>query len=187
RDFFVTRLLPVEPRSAPELEALLRDLVTSALAEFADEGVPPARVRFQRYATMRYENQEHGVEVPLPDGAVEADLFDEVAKLFHSTYEREYTYRLDAPIELVAVHLVAVAEVGKLRPAQLPRTGRSFDHARKPQRTVDYAAAGVHLADVYTGELLEPGAAFAGPAVIETKGSTLRVPPACATGVDPHG
>ena len=119
RDFFVTRLVPVEEDDAAELDALLREVAATALAQFAEERVPADSVRFVRYGTMRYENQEHGVEVPLPDGAVDAGAVDAVRETFHAAYEREYTYRLDAPIELVGVHLVAIGEVGKLEPAEL--------------------------------------------------------------------
>ena len=77
---------------------------------------------------------------------------------FHDAYEREYTYRLDAPVEFVGVHLVALAEVGKLAPAQAAgdRRGRSSRRS-KGQRNVDYATEGIHEAAIYDGELLEPG------------------------------
>jgi N-methylhydantoinase A len=184
RDVFVTRLVPLEAANAAELDALLDEVEHSALERFAAEGVRPEQVRFVRYGTMRYENQEHGVEVLLPDGAVDAEA---VARDFHAAYEREYTYRLDAPIELVGVHLVAIAEVGKLAPAELPRTGRPAAEARKEQREVDFAADGVHVADVYDGDALDAGATLDGPAVVETKGSTTVVHPGCTAEVDPYG
>ena len=187
RDFFVTRLVPLEPGSAPQLDRLLRDVAETALDQFAAEGVPADRVRFLRYGTMRYENQEHGVEVLLPEGSIDAGVLSGVAESFHSAYEREYTYRLQAPIELVGVHVVALAEVGKLAPVELPRAGRSPREARKEQREVDFASGGIHVADVFAGELLDPGVAFEGPAVVETKGSTTVVHPGCSAEVDAYG
>ena len=187
RDFFVTHFVPVEERSASELDALLREVASSALTRFAEEGVPPDSVCFQRHGTMRYENQEHGVEVLLPDGAVDATAVAAIRETFHTDYEREYTYRLDAPIELVGVHLVALAEVGKLAPAELSRTGRSIDEARKGRRQVDFVSGGICLADVFGGELLEPGATFDGPAVVETAGSTTVVHPGWTADVDVYG
>ena len=46
-----------------------------------------------------------------------------IRERFHTDYEREYTYRLAAPVELVCYHLIAIAEVDKLKPEKLPRDG----------------------------------------------------------------
>jgi N-methylhydantoinase A len=187
RDFFVTRLVPIESRNAPELDELLGDVAGAALDQFSEEGVSPESVRFMRYGTLRYENQEHGVEILLPGSSIDSETLNVIAETFHSAYEREYTYRLRAPIELVGVHVVAIAEVGKLAPVELPETGRSAADARKERREVDFASSGIHVADVYAGDLLDPGVGFEGPAVVETKGSTTVVHPGCSAEVDAYG
>ena len=187
RDTFITRLLPLQPESADDVDALLREVTSVALAQFEREGIAAAQVRFVRYGKLRYENQEHSVEVLLPGGTIDADSIAQIAERFRTSYEREYTYSLDAPVEFVGAHLVAVAEVGKLTPALLPQTGRTLDDARKGRRTVDYATEGIHEADVYVGELLEPGAAFAGPAIVEMKSSTVVVHPDNQVSVDGYG
>lgn len=110
-----------------------------------------------------------------------------MAESFHSSYEREYTYRLDAPVEFVGAHLVAIAEVGKLSPERLPTTGRTVAEAVKGHRSVDYATEGIHEATIYDGALLEPGFDFAGPAVVESKGTTTVVHPGNRLHVDDYG
>ncbi|HSI98346.1 MAG TPA: hydantoinase/oxoprolinase family protein, partial [Gaiellaceae bacterium] len=187
RDYFVTRLLPLREESAPGLDELLREIVAGAVDQFEREGVSPERMRFLRYGRLRYENQEHSVEVLLPEGAVDPAAVETIAGLFHDAYEREYTYRLDAPVEFVGAHVVAFAEVGKLVPAQLPTTGRALEEASKDSRDVDYATDGIHSAAVLDGALLEPGMSFEGPAVVETKGSTTVVHPGNSVEVDPYG
>jgi N-methylhydantoinase A len=187
RDYFVTRLITLDPDSAGALEALLAEIVDAALEQFAREGIEPAQVRFLRYGNLRYENQEHSVEVLLPDVDVDAAAVEEIAGRFHGAYEREYTYRLDAPVEFVGAHVVAIAEVGKLTPARLPSTGRTLADAGKGTRSVDYATEGVHQAAIYSGELLEPGMSFSGPAVVETKGTTIVVHPDNDVNVDEYG
>jgi N-methylhydantoinase A len=82
---------------------------------------------------------------------------------------------------------VAIAEVGKLAPAPLPQTGRRVEDARKGGRVVDFAASGIHEADIYDGDLLEPGQRFSGPAIVETKGSTTVVHPGNTVAVDDYG
>jgi N-methylhydantoinase A len=187
RDYFVTRLLSLSPDQAPAIAALLEEVVSRSLEHFAQEDIEPARVGFVRYGRLRYENQEHSVEVALPDKPIDARAVEEIAARFHEAYEREYTYRLDAPVEFVGAHVVATAAVGKLHPARLATTGRRLDDARRPSRPVDYATDGVHEAAIYTGELLEPGMSFQGPAVVETKGTTVVVHPGNELVVDDYG
>jgi N-methylhydantoinase A len=187
RDYFVTRLLTLTESNASKLGTLLAEMQEVALAQYAREGVSAEQIHFLRYGKLRYENQEHGVEVLLPHGEVDAAAVDEIAGRFHSAYEREYTYRLDAPVEFVGAHLVAVAEVGKLAPEPLPTTGRRLAEAVKGRRSVDYATAGIHEADIYVGELLEPSMGFTGPAIVETRGTTVVVPPGNELTVDEYG
>jgi N-methylhydantoinase A len=187
RDYFLTRLIRVNDADARKLDQLLRDVTGEALQQFEREGVSADLVRFLRFGNLRYENQEHSVEVLLPEGTIDGSAQATIADSFHRAYEREYTYRLDAPIEFVSLHLVAIAEVGKLAPAPLPRTGRSVQEALKGRRFVDYAASGVHEADIYNGDWLEPGQRFVGPAIVETKGSTTVVHPGNNVGVDDYG
>ncbi|MFZ0388260.1 MAG: hypothetical protein WAL22_21530 [Solirubrobacteraceae bacterium] len=187
RDYFVTRLLSLSPDQASAIGALLAEVIDGALAQFGREGIEARQVRFLRYGRLRYENQEHSVEVPLPEGSIDAAATREIVNRFREAYEREYTYALDAPIEFVGVHVVATAEVGKLEPARLPVTGRRLDDTRKPSRLVDYATDGIHEAAIYIGERLEPGMGFTGPAIVETKGTTVVVHPGNTLVVDDYG
>lgn len=187
RDFFVTRIVGLRQENAGAINALLEEVSNNALMQFATEEIGSGQVRFLRYAKLRYENQEHTVEVALPEGPIQADTINEIADLFHQSYEREYTYRLNAPIEFVGTHVVAFAAVGKLEPAKLPVTGRSLEDARKGRREVDFALEGIHLSDIYDGHLLEPGMGLSGPAIIETRGTTMVIHPGNRVQVDDYG
>ena len=187
RDYFVTRLIPLEPENAGRLGALLDEIAAVALEQFAREGIEAGRIRFVRHGKLRYVNQEHSVEIRLPDGALDAASVAEIAARFHDSYEREYTYRLDSPVELVGAHVVVVAEVGKLAPAPLTSTGRALSEASKGRRPVDFATDGVHDAQIYVGELLEPGMSFDGPAIVESRSSTVVVHPGNEGRVDDFG
>jgi N-methylhydantoinase A len=187
RDYFVTRLLGLRAEEAPRLEELLAEVEGAALEQFAREGIEAGRVRFLRHGNLRYVNQEHGVEVPLPAGRIDAAVVEAIAASFHDLYEREYTYRLDAAVELVGVHLVAVAEVGKLIPEPAAADGRSLESALKGRRDVDFDTEGVHSAAVYDGELLAPGHGFEGPAVVESSGSTTLLHPGNRVEIDRYG
>jgi N-methylhydantoinase A len=187
RDFFRTQLTTLAAGAAEELDGLVSEVERQALAQFEEEGIDAARVRFIRYGQFRYENQEHSVEVELPADRIAAEAVDAIARDFHDTYEREYTYRLDAPVEFVGLHLVAHAEIGNLTPEPLPVTGLEPAGIRKGEREVDFDLEGVHAATVYDGSRLEPGMAFDGPAVVETAGGTIVVHPSNRATTDEYG
>jgi N-methylhydantoinase A len=163
-------------------------LEEQALEKFNSEGIDRSRVRFVRYGRLRYQNQAHSVEVDLPaDLTGGAPKVDEIRESFRTNYEREYTYRLDAPVDLVSFHVVAIAEVDKLQPQRIPVTDRRVEDAVKEQREVDYLEAGIHKAVIYNGALLEPGMRFSGPSIIEEAGDTIAVMPGMPCSIDEYG
>lgn len=109
-------------------------------------------MKFLRFGKLRYQNQEHTTEVLLDEGAITAVPVAAIEASFHETYEREYTYRLDAPVEMVGIHLVASAEVGKLTVAKKEPTGTPASETVKGKCAVDYALEGRHEAAIYDGE-----------------------------------
>ena len=146
-----------------------------------------ARSSFHRFGKFRYQNQEHTTEVLLEEGAITADRIAQIEADFHETYEREYTYRLDAPVEVVGIHLVASAEVGKLEMRREDLGDSDATPAIKGRREVDYALEGIHEADIYDGEKLRPGMTFTGPAVVEDPGTTVVVHPGDRVSFDGYG
>ena len=186
RDYFVTRLADLRKGAAAGIEKVFAETEELARGQFRAEGVEAGRVKFLRYGKFRYQNQEHTTEVLL-DGSVSDENLAAIEAAFHETYEREYTYRLDAPVEMVGIHLVASAEVGKLTMRKREATGAKAEAALKGHRDVDYALEGVQKAAIYDGTRLEPGMTFAGPAIVEDPGTTIVVHPGNRVSVDGYG
>jgi N-methylhydantoinase A len=187
RDYFVTRLADLKPGAAEGIEVVFAESEEQARSQFAAEGVDAAKVRFLRYGKFRYQNQEHTTEVLIASGEINDGRLAEIEAAFHETYEREYTYRLEAPVEMVGIHLVASAEVGKLTMRKRETTGAPAEAALKGHRDVDYALEGVHKAAIYDGTKLEPGMSFAGPAIVEDPGTTVVVHPGNRVEIDGYG
>ncbi|NLF10849.1 MAG: hydantoinase/oxoprolinase family protein [Anaerolineaceae bacterium] len=190
RDYLQTQIVDLSvPGAAAQLDSDLRGLEEQALQAYTAEDIDPSRVRFLRYGRCRYQNQEHSVEIVLPDGEITTTQIDAIRQRFDEDYEREYTYRLAAPVELVAYHLVAIAEVDKLQPRPLPGAGNGADasHAVKERRDVDWVQDGVQETAIYNGDELTPGMQFAGPAIIEEAGATTVIPPGLPCHVDDYG
>ncbi|MFT5340838.1 MAG: N-methylhydantoinase A [Paracoccaceae bacterium] len=186
RDYFVTHLVDLSKGAGTAIEAVFSEAEAKASATFAEEGIEPDKVTFLRYGKFRYQNQEHTTEVLLSGGAITDTALTQIATDFHDAYEREYTYRLDAPVEMVGIHLVAKAEVGKLEMLPEELGDADASGARKGERQVDYALEGKHLAAIYDGDKLAPGMEFAGPAIIEDNGSTVVIHPANTVTIDAY-
>ena len=187
RDYFVTRLAELDTGSAKVIEDVFSEAETLALAQFAAENIDASKVEFQRYGKFRYQNQEHTTEVLIEAGAITPQRIAAIESAFHDLYEQEYTYRLNAPVEMVGIHLVASSEVGKLTMKKQELSGADAQVALKGRRDVDYALEGIHSAAIYDRDLLVPGMRFTGPAIIEDSGTTVVIHPDNDVQIDGYG
>ncbi len=187
RDYFVTRVIDAEGEAASPLAALVAEVTAAAIGTFGAEGIEVARLAFRRLVRCRYQNQEHAVEIPLEDGAIDTAALAALVRDFHAAHEREYSYRLAAPVEIVGLHLVATAAIEKLAFVDQPVTGAALEAARKGTRAVDFAELGVHPSAIYDALRLEPGMEIDGPAIIEDPGTTIVLHPGNRATIDRFG
>ena len=183
RDYFVTKLADLGEGAADILEGVFAEAESSAIKQFSEEGIGSETLSFLRYGKFRYQNQEHTTEV-LIDGRVDDAGLAAIEADFHNAYEREYTYRLDTPVELVGIHLVASAEVGKLTVEKQELGPDNAKPALKDRRQVDYALEGQHEAEIYDGSKLQPGMKFVGPAIVEDTGTPVIIHPRNQVAID---
>ena len=123
------------------------------------------------YVELRYAGQEHTLEVAVPD-TLDRSV---VAESFHQRSEREYAFRLDAPIEVVSCR-VEVAMAGEDVPwapddDRAPRRGDAV-------REVDFDTyGGVMATHIVDRRSLVPGERRRGPVIVEEVASTTLVLP----------
>lgn len=187
RDYIRTRVTRLDSAIPAALQALFGELEALAGAEFAADGISGDRLVLERFADMRYLGQEHTVKVRVPSGAVDARALSSAVESFHEAHEREYTYRLTSPVELVNYHVVGFGVVPKPELAKLKATGRRPEDAMRGKRTVDFDTHGVHIAAIYERSLLEPGMEIGGPAVVEEPATTIVIFPGQQAKVDDYG
>ena len=187
RDYIVTNLTSFNAVAAPEIEKTLKDIESSAINQFIAEGVKKSAISFKRFGKFRYQNQEHTTEVDLGDQQITTDVIDTISSRFHIAYEREYTYRLDTPVEMVGVHVVATAKVGKMNLTKKSKSDKHVDSAQKAVRQVDYALEGIHKATILDGTRLLHGMTINGPAIVEDPGSTTVIHPGNKAEIDGFG
>lgn len=184
RDFFQTRFLPLTLDGLGVIEETMTEIRRAAIDHFAREGVPAENVQIRQSGLIRYENQENSVETTLPSEPIGPDWIEAVKSAFDAEYSREYSYTLDAEVELVGFHFVATAGTGKLSPRPGTPTSEEVTAAVKGRREVDFADDGVEETSIYDGDLLAPGMCFSGPAIVETAGTTSVINPGARVEVD---
>ena len=111
----------------------------------------------------------------------------ELERNFHEIYEREYTYRLNTPVEIVGIHIVVTADIGKFEMSEVGLRDQETGIELKGRRKVDFAEEGIHDSNIYDGALLKPDMEFAGPAIIEDSGATTVIHPGNQVSIDRFG
>jgi N-methylhydantoinase A len=185
RDFIQTSVARLDSVDPVDLARRFEDLEAKVRADIeADEALENTPVVFERAGDMRYYGQEHTVKIELPAGPIGEASLDDWSERFRTAHDRMYRVRLDVPVEIVNLHLVAFSLIAK--PSLVPRTGTGapLGVAEIGIRRVDFAEAGVHPARVYGRNKLEPQMRLDGPAIVEERGAVTLILPGQTAEVD---
>jgi N-methylhydantoinase A len=155
----------------------VQDAARAELGMRADGGT----AEVSRYAELRYAGQEHTLEVPVADPSAP----DEIRAAFEQRCLDSYSFRLDAPLEVVALR-VSVTEAA---PA-ISWTDTSTPGELPPARTrlVDLDPYGApRQVPVLARAELAGAPPVAGPCVIEEPAATTLVLPGQSARQDETG
>lgn len=183
RDFLLTRVVPVQCGAVGEIDALFAKMERESMAEGARSQETGAQWEFRRYVDMRYAGQEHTVKL-----AYESSGTQQLLEAFHRAHEREFTFRLDSPAEVVNLHLALLRRSDGAAPQPMPLAEDPDPAAaRTGSRTVYFDGIGDMPACVYERAGLVSGMALTGPAIIECADSVTLAPPGARGTVDAYG
>lgn len=186
-DFKLTKVMKLDESHIETLNTLFTSLEEEGRRMLTDQGVGEEEIYFIRSLDLRYYGQEHTVSVEVPSGKFNSERLHEVAESFHRAHEREYTFKLDSPVEIVNLHLAAFTRVRKPRIAVLQGGTSRSEEAIKGYRRTYLPGVGFTETPVYERERLPVGQTFQGPAIIEEKTSTTLVMPGDIFQVDRFG
>ncbi|MEM9284970.1 MAG: hydantoinase/oxoprolinase family protein [Pseudomonadota bacterium] len=186
RDYIRTQPGRLDRVRAPLVSATFMEMEKEAHSAFVEEGIAADDIRLERYLALRYQGQEHSVTIPVTSGAVREDDIDIILDNFRTSYEKQYTYRLDNDVEVVNFKVTAFAAVDRPSPAKIPPS-TDIESARSGTRAVDFDTLGVMDTSIFSRDLLGAGDQIDGPAVIEEAGSTTVVFPGQQVSVDDYG
>jgi N-methylhydantoinase A len=166
------------PLDRTDLARAFADTERAAIAELGD--ADEALVEIARYVELRYAGQEHTLEVPVPDPAA----LSEISAAFEQRCLENYSFRLDAPLEVVALRVSANLPAEEISWADQDQSG-----PEPPARTrlvdLDPYGDAQLVAVLLRAELA--GGWKPGPCVIEEPAATTLVLPGQAARADEAG
>ena len=175
-DYIQSVVRPISDVSASDIKTNIAALERQAATDLDAEGIAENRREMAPALDLRYLGQTTEITVPLTGSAASlSDGFGEIVGQFHQLHERLYTYSVpDEPVELVNVRLRAAGTVDK--PPLPPAEGTGKTPAPASERPVLLPdAAGAQTVPVYKRDQLAPGAALAGPALVEEPSTTTLI------------
>lgn len=187
-DFSQTEVTAVATVDPHLIEQSFREMEGRGITRLINDGVTPDHMRLERSLDIRYQGQEHYLNVPI-EGEITSELLEESGKRFHLEHENTYGHAAaDEPVEIVNLRLSAV---GKLEHSEQGSMLYDESHAGQPipseNRSVYYSGHGWLDTPIYRRTSLVQGYTIVGPAIIEQMDTTLIVEPGQWVESDQHG
>ena len=184
-DYVRSRLTALSRADEGEVNAVLEELAAQARNDLAEEGFTHDKAEIEYALDMRYAGQ--GYEITLPCKAPLAP--GELAEL-RSAFDEEHRkmFGHTAPQEPVEIISYRVRGIGRVPPVELPKfeaTGAPLAGAIREMRIARFNGASVEC-PVYQRELLDVGAIFSGPAIVDQLDCTSVIPPGQHVRVDEY-
>ena len=185
----ITSLTKTDGAAIARINELVAELAGECRRDLDNDGVPPDRQRFQRFAECRYHGQGFELRANMPDGAVTAQNVNDIRASFHEQHRRDYGYAFeDAEVELITLRVIGSEEVPPLKVARLEQAnGLPIDGARLYARATTFDDGQTIETPRFDRDALKAGHRVPGPAVIIQHNSTTLVPPAYAAEVTEYG
>ena len=187
-DFAKTFVAELATVSLEAWRSQFSSLEEDALRALDDERVPSEARALIYSADMRYEGQEHTLNVIVTRAALAGRKPSELRGEFDRAHEVEYGYAMSDPVEITTLRIRAVGRLPK--PVARPSVGQgdSSDRARNGVRRVNHRASGGEASwTVYDRALLWDGHTLVGPAIVEEAAATTLIPESYEAVVEQQG
>jgi N-methylhydantoinase A len=169
-----------------EIETILDNMAKGVSAELVAQGVPEDEQEIQYEAGVRYQGQ--GFEVVLPcvrKGFAENGL-GQLAEAFHSEHEKLFTFRLEAPIELVNLRVTVLGKAANVKASEIEQ-GNGDPIGAKTGETTVWMDGREQQAILYDRAKLRAGDRIEGPAIVTEMDSTSLILSGHAADIDHLG
>ena len=186
-DFVQTQMMKGDEITPKKLSQLYEYLDVQGREALARDGVSEDQWVLQRTADFRYVGQAYEVNVPVPDGKLDAVSIASTIQAFHDLHLQLYAHsRPDGRVEFVNSRVAAIGLTAA--PPMRAQPKREMVVEPKESRPVYFDEAGSYVeTQVFEREDLGPGAAFSGPAIVEQVDTTTVVHAGQSVTVDGFG
>jgi N-methylhydantoinase A len=177
RDF--SRTVMIAGEAMGSVGEIFGELSAEAAAEFAAEGLTGVA---QRSVDLRYRRQGYELNIAYDPQEPEQSM-----AAFHELHRQRYGFADESrPVEIVNVRLRMIAASEPYEPKRRALVAGDGSAARYAEREV-WFEGGWRPTQIYKRELLRPGDAIAGPAMITEYTAATLVLPGCAARVGGPG
>ena len=175
---------------ANELNGHFEELVALTNQQFEGEGIPPAQRIFVRGLDIRYRNQVHELTIPVAaSGPVDEGVLITIVDDFVRTYERIYGAGSSigkSGLEIATLRVDGIAKIprsdGTVRAQRGPASPAAAFLGRRKIWWKEFS--GFHETDAFQLEKLTCGNVVEGPAIVESYGTSIPLPPGQRAHVD---
>jgi len=180
--------MPVDPNI---LNERLEEVEARLFIIMEREGFKKRDVEFRRTFFMRYRRQLNELAIPVPVKKYDENDMVKIMETFDQKYEGVYgegsAYR-EAGIELISFTIDAVGKTAKPTLRVYAEGAAAPEDALKGSREVFFSRPGKNFykTKIYDYDRLRPGNVVEGPSVIETRITTIVIPPEKVAKVDPY-
>ena len=179
------------PFKADVLNAEFSQLVEGLREQLLAEKAPSVTHVFRCSLDVRHKGQINEVEVLLPSAELSPDQVTAITEDFHTLYQQIYgkgSSFLRAKLEAVTFRVRASAEIAKPSLSLATLTDEIPEVANREPRPIFWRQLDDTVeTPVFQGGQLVPGNLVNGPAVIETRDTTIVVHPGRRATVDGYG
>ena len=168
----------LEPALMPQLEDALSQLAEAARAEVAGQDVSADNINLARRVHLRYEGT---------DTALVADLGParKMQAQFESAYRGRFSFLMPGRALVVEAVSIEAAGSGERIAEEFARLPPRPGPPQPALRARMFSGGAAHEAPVYRREMLRPGDAIAGPAIIAETNATTVIEPQWQAQVTP--
>ena len=174
--------LPADPA---RLGAIFEELERTAREDYAQAG-RDSTLSLERSVDLRFRRQTHEVGVVLPGGPIDESVMSQLAERFEVEYER--IFGQGAAYSQAGIEASTFRVVANAKRVERETDADSLEDPDPATGLVGYRAAfftqWVDQTPVYAGERLRPGHRIIGPALVDSRATTLVIHPGQEAHVD---
>lgn len=175
-DFAQTAVTPLDGVSVDRANSIFDQLAESGSDALRADGIGEDSWAFLPSVEMRYQGQEHAINVPLGTHKISEDDLPGILEQFNALHRQTYGHAMEDPVEIVTLRLRAV---GLLPPPEIPKVpvgDGNAEGARIGDRSVFVGEKDTHVDyAVYDRTKLRATDTLAGPAIVREPTSTTVI------------